>query len=43
MHGAGGVLVASGVTKAADPESVLRELAEGFIEGRRSRSTAAVC
>lgn len=34
-HGAAGVLVSSGITTAADPESVLRELAEGVIEGRK--------
>ena len=30
-HGAVGVLLASGVTKAADPERVLRELADGVL------------
>ncbi|MBU1953710.1 triose-phosphate isomerase [Patescibacteria group bacterium] len=39
-HGAGGILVASGITKAHDPEAVLRELAEGFIKGQKLRSGA---
>lgn len=34
-HGASGVLVSSGVTKAADPEKALRELAEGVLEGKK--------
>lgn len=34
-HGAQGVLVSSGITKAHDPEKVLRELAEGVREGEK--------
>lgn len=36
-QGARGVLVSSGVTRAAAPEKVLRELAEGVIEGQKRR------
>jgi len=34
-NGADAVLVASGVTKSIDPEKVLRELAQGVIEGQK--------
>lgn len=36
-HGASGVLVSSGVTKAQDQEHVMRELAEGVLEGEKHR------
>lgn len=35
QHGADGVLVSSGITKALEPERILRELAEGVLEGQK--------
>jgi len=41
-NGANGVLLASGITKALDPEEVLKELARGLIEGK-TKSHGATC
>lgn len=40
-HGAHGVLLASGITKALDPEAVLRHLVEGFLEGKSGKGAVS--